>query len=306
LTQGRLIMRGQSDRPARRWQARRLTAQSKRGYGALVGDAAAKVTVITGASSGIGEAAARLFAARGDDVVLVARRRDRLAALRDQLSDEGRRASVVSADLAVASEVEALFPALLESHGRVDVLINNAGYGKQARFEHMTTGQVAHMLAVNVQAPMTLSRHAAAHMVERGSGSIVNVASVGGLVAHPLNVAYCASKHALVGFSKALRLELWGTGVMVTAVCPAATQTEFFDVARSDIPFDRLIAATAVPAERVARVIVKASTRNRAVVFPTWGGWFLYWADKWLPWLSAAGNIRYRDKVLTMAERGEE
>jgi len=138
------------------------------------------------------------------------------------------------------------------------------------------------MFAVNVLAPMALSRAASSIMRQQGSGSIVNVASVGGVVAHPLNVAYCATKHALVGFSKSLRLELAGTGVRVTVVCPSATRTEFFDVARGDIPFDRLIDRTAVSPEKVARCIVKAATRNKAVVFPSWGARLLYVLDKWL------------------------
>ncbi len=239
-------------------------------------------------------------------MALVARRLDRLEALRHELEAEGHDALVIGADLAVQADTEALIPRVLEAFGRIDVLVNNAGYGKQCRFEAMTAAEVARMLAVNVQAPMSLARQAARHMTERGSGSIVNVASVGGLVAHPLNVAYCTTKHALVGFSKALRLELRGSGVMVTAVCPSSTRTEFFDVAQGDIPFDRVVWATAVSAERVARAIVKASTRNRAVVFPSWGARALVLADRWLPGLSAAGNLRYRDKVLAMAKGDQD
>ena len=159
------------------------------------------------------------------------------------------------------------------------------------------------MFAVNVLSPMALARAAVEVMRPRGSGSIVNVASVGGVVAHPLNVAYCASKHALVGFSESLRLELQGTGIRVVAVCPGATRTEFFEVARSNIPFSRMIDTFSGPAEHVARTIVRACHSRRPVVFPTWGAWFLHAADQWLPWLSRAGNVRYRNKVLRLAEQ---
>ncbi len=261
------------------------------------------MTLLTGASSGIGPCAARQFAARGDRLVLVARRQEKLEQLRKELVAAGGEAVVITTDLADPEQVESLVPRTLEACGRIDVLVNNAGYGKQCRFDDLNAEQVAHMFAVNVQAPMALSRHASAHMVRRGSGSIINVGSVGGLVAHPLNVAYCASKHGLVGFSKSLRLELLGTGVSVTAVCPAATKTEFFEVARGDIPFDDFIAANAVSPDRVARAIVKATEGNRAVVFPTWGARLLFMADKWLPRISAAGNVRYRDKVIALARR---
>ncbi len=258
-----------------------------------------QVVLITGASSGIGASAARLFGAQGARVVLVARRRERLEQLADELGRVGTNATVLAADMTCPNEVEALVPRVVADLGRLDVLVNNAGYGTQCRFEDMVASDVARMFAVNVAAPMALARAAVPVMRAQGGGSILNVASVGGVVAHPLNVAYCASKHALVGFSKSLRLELKGTGVRVTAVCPGATKTEFFDVALRDIPFGSVVETYAVPADTVAHVLLKASRSNRAVVFTTWSAWFLYAADRWLPWASEAGNVRYRDQVLS-------
>jgi short-subunit dehydrogenase len=202
-------------------------------------------------------------------LVVVARRQAELAELADELSQAGAEAFVLPTDLSVIEQIEEVIPETLERFGRVDVLVNNAGYGKQCRFEEMGTAEVERMFRVNVLAPMILARAACQPMRRQGRGSIINVASVGGVVAHPLNVAYCASKHALVGFSKSLRLELRGTGISVTAVCPAATRTEFFEVARGEIPFARFIDSTAVSPERVARVIVDASLQDRAVVFTT-------------------------------------
>ena len=261
-----------------------------------------KVVVITGASAGIGISAAKLFCARGYRVVLAARRVERLVDLRDELAEGGGEALAVPLDLAETDGVEALISRTMDTYGRLDVLVNNAGFGAQRRFVETDPSTMAAMFNVNVLSAMVLARAAARVMLEQGSGSIVNVASVGGVVAHPLNVVYCASKHALVGFSRSLRLELMGTGVGVTAVCPGATRTEFFDVARADIPFDSLIDRFAVPPITVAQTILAAAGKNRALIFPTWGAWFLYWADRWLPWLSQAGNLRYRDKVLRMAK----
>ncbi len=262
-----------------------------------------RAILITGASSGIGVAAARLFAGRGDRVLLSARRGDRLEALAGELGGVDAGVMVETADLAHPAAAEELAARAVERLGRVDVLVNNAGFGAQRRFTACDRELMERMLNVNLVSAMLLARAVAVGMVERGSGSIINVASVGGLVAHPLNVVYCASKHALVGFSRSLRLELKGTGVAVVAVCPGATRTEFFDVARGEIPFDDMIERFAAPPEKVAASIVRAAGSGRGVSFPTLSAWFLAWADKWLPWLSQAGNLRYRDQVLRLEGR---
>ncbi len=261
-----------------------------------------KVAVITGASAGIGVSVARLFCEQGYRVVLAARRAERLDELRDELVAAGGEALALPVDLDDLDAAQALIDHTLEAYGRLDVLVNNAGFGTQRRFVETDPATMASMFNVNVLSAMVLARAAALPMLKQGSGSIVNVASVGGVVAHPLNVVYCASKHALVGFSKSLRLELKGSGVGVTAVCPGSTRTEFFDVARADIPFDSMIERFSAPPETVARTILGATRKNRALIFPTWAAWFLYWADRWLPWLSQAGNLRYRDTVLQMAK----
>ena len=266
---------------------------------------ARKAVLITGASSGIGVAAAREFAAQGDRLVLTARREERLQELAEELRRRGGEAMVEVADLAdpaAAPELAARAEARL---GRVDVLVNNAGFGAQRRYEESDEQLTASMFQVNVLSAMALTRALVEGMKTRGSGAVVNVASVGGLVAHPLNVAYCASKHALVGFSRSLRLELSGTGVRVVAVCPGATRTEFFDVARGEIPFDAMIERFAAPPEVVADAIVRAADSRRALIFPTLSAWFMCWADRWLPWASQAGNLRYRDQVLQL-QAGQE
>lgn len=236
----------------------------------MVSQLSTPIVLITGASSGIGRAAAHLFAAQGARVVLTARRAPELEALRDELTAAGHTALVVPADLTDATQADALVTQTLGAFGRIDVLVNNAGYGAQCRFDEMEPDAIARMFAVNVLAPMALARAVLPAMRQQGSGSVVNVASVGGVVAHPLNVAYCASKHALVGFSKSLRLELAGTGITVVAVCPGSTRTGFFDRARGEIPFAPMVERYMATPEVVAQYIVQATRSKRAVMFPTW------------------------------------
>lgn len=262
-----------------------------------------KVAVITGASSGIGRSTARLFAGRGYHVVISARRLDLLESLKQELDPSGRSVTILPVDLSNLTEAQRLIETVATACGRIDVLVNNAGYGLQCRYSDCTDDDFEKMFAVNVIAPMTLARAAVSPMLRQGSGCIINVASVGGFMAHPLNILYCATKHALVGFSKGLRLELIGTGITVTAVCPGGTATEFFTVAHRNLPFTSMISKFSSPPEIVARAILKATTRNRRLVLPNWNARLLYFVEKWLPWIGDLGNIRYRESVLSEKPR---
>lgn len=179
--------------------------------------------LITGASSGIGTALAHRFARRGDTVVLVARRSDRVATLAEQIRAEGGSATAVSGDVST----EAGCAAIAQQAGSVDILINNAGRGNYASVEDTPTDQWRSMFAVNVDGPFFLTRALLPGMKERNRGHIVNISSVAGRQGFPLNAAYVAAKHAVVGLTAALRAELIGTNVFATVVCPAGVLTEW-------------------------------------------------------------------------------
>jgi uncharacterized protein len=256
------------------------------------------VTVITGASSGIGREAAILFARRGDAVVLAARRRDRLEELADHVRGLGVECLVVPIDLAITQDAGRLIDAAMERFGRIDVLVNNAGFGSQCELENMESARIEQMVQVNVLAVMELSRRVIPIMCRQKSGHIVNVASVAGFVAAPLTTIYSATKSAVVDFSKALRRELKGTGVGVTAVCPGATESEFFASVKGEIPYPKMVHETKVPVATAAQAIVRASRSKRAILFPTFMAWVYAMTGRLMPCLVDIVSVRYRDIIL--------
>ena len=254
-----------------------------------------RVVVITGASSGIGREAAKLFAARGDTLVLAARRTDLLEALAAELGAPARPHLVVTVDLAAPAAAATPVTRALEAFGRVDVLVSNAGYSVQAEFQALPEAEAARMVQVNLMAAMALDRAAIPEMKAAGRGRIIHVASVVGLIPWPLNAVYCATKHALVGFSKSLELELRGTGVTVTAICPPSVKTAFLDIAGRDIPVHDFFLRTAVSPAGVARAIVRAADRPRPVILPHWLAHFFVFNERAFTWLYNRIAIWQRD-----------
>jgi NAD(P)-dependent dehydrogenase (short-subunit alcohol dehydrogenase family) len=176
-----------------------------------------RVALITGASAGLGARFARVLHAVGATVVVTARRADRLAALAAELPGT----IAIAADVAVASERERLVAETLERAGRVDVLVNNAGMSNVVAVEDEELDDFERAMQVNVTAVWHLSKLCGADMVARGSGSIVNVASMLGLVAGPPKQAgYCASKGAVVNLTRELAVQWARKGVRVNAICP--------------------------------------------------------------------------------------
>ncbi|MFX0578238.1 SDR family NAD(P)-dependent oxidoreductase [Nocardia nepalensis] len=188
--------------------------------------------VVTGASSGIGAELATALARRQCDLVLVARREDRLRDLATQLEQaHGIRARVVAADLSVPAEVERLARLLDAGDAPIDVLVNNAGFATHGTFVEQDATRLGDEVAVNVGAVVGLTRALLPAMVRRGRGVVLNVASTAAFQPIPYMAVYGATKAFVLSFTEALWGELEGTGVDVLALCPGATDTEFFDVA---------------------------------------------------------------------------
>lgn len=189
-----------------------------------------KVAIITGASSGIGAALAELLAKEGATVVLAARRVDKLYELAQKIKSAGGKAVVHPCDVTVKQEAENLIHQTVLDLERVDILINNAGRGHFASVEDTTDEMIQSMFKLNVYSLWYTVRPVLKYMKEQGSGHIINVASMAGKIGYPYNSAYVAAKHACVGFTYALRLELAGTNIHATVVCPNGVLTEWAEV----------------------------------------------------------------------------
>jgi hypothetical protein len=190
------------------------------------------IALITGASSGIGAELARVHAERGGDLVLVARRQDRLDVLKAELETaHGIRARVLVKDLARAEAAAEIHDELTSRGVRIDYLINNAGFGNGGFFHEQDWARNEAMIQVNVTAVAALMRRFLPEMVARGGGRILNVASMAAFLPGPLQATYYASKAFVVSFSEAIGNELAGTGVTVTALCPGPVDTEFIEKA---------------------------------------------------------------------------
>jgi uncharacterized protein len=182
--------------------------------------------LITGASSGIGAEFAKLFAANGYDLILVARREDRLNALRDELKTGGADVVVIAKDLALKTAAKSLHQDVKSSNLTVDVLVNNAGVAYGGAFTAMDAEAVPRMVLLNAATLASLTRLFVTDMVARGSGRILNISSLSAFQAVPSMTLYAATKAFVLSFTEGLAEELRGTGVTVTALCPGLTATD--------------------------------------------------------------------------------
>jgi len=226
--------------------------------------------LITGASSGIGAEFARQLAPHARALILVARRLDRLEALKRELDRPGLTIHCHTADLADEVQIEALLASLAASGERVSLLINNAGLGDHGFFEESDWSRVSAMLDVNITALTRLTHALLPDLVRAGRGAILNVSSIASLLPLPKMAVYAATKAYVTSFSEALRGELRGTGVSVTALCPGPVNTEFGLTA--DRPGDAMPAPEIfkVSVQEVARAGLRAVERDRARVIPGW------------------------------------
>lgn len=219
-------------------------------------------TLITGASAGLGAEFARQCAARGDELVLVARRHDRLEALAAEL---GARAHVIEADLARPAAAERLLEGVAGLGLVVETLINNAGFGLVGRFAALAPGRQREMIDLNVGTLTDLARLCVASMIERRRGFILNVASTAAFQPGPGFAVYFATKAYVLSLSEALHQELKGSGVHVSALCPGPTATEFGEVAGMT---SQRFAKLSADAAAVVRAGLAGLERNKAVIVP--------------------------------------
>lgn len=220
------------------------------------------VTLITGASAGLGEEFARRCAARGEEVALAARRRERLDALAKEL-DGG--AHVFAVDLARPDAAASLVNEIEAEGLHVRTLINNAGFGLAGRFAALPLHRQREMIDVNVRTMTELCRLVLPGMIERGRGGILNVASTAAFQAGPNMAVYYASKAFVLSLSEALHQEAKGTGVKVSCLCPGPVRTEFFETAGMKGSFYDRVAGDAAS---VVRAGLDGLDRNKAVVVP--------------------------------------
>jgi short-subunit dehydrogenase len=224
-----------------------------------------EVALITGASAGLGAEFARLFAADKHDLVLVARRRDRLDALAGELAKaHGVSAHVVTADLSRPEGPGEVTGAVGRLGVSVGFLVNNAGFGMTGAFAELDAARELEMVNVNVTTLVTLTRAFVPGMIARRRGRILNIGSTAGFQAGPYMAAYYASKAFVNLFTEALSYELRDTGVTATVSCPGATATEFAGVAGND--GSRLFKRGGAPATVVARQAYRAMLAGRPMI----------------------------------------
>lgn len=265
-----------------------------------------KVVIVTGASSGIGEATARQFGREGAKVVLAARRVEKLEALAQEIAamNTGAEAFVVQADLSKLEDIQALIQKTLNKFGRIDVLVNNAGFGRLDWLENLDpVKDIQSQFDVNVMGVIQTTRQALPVMIKQRSGHIINMCSMAGLVATPTYTIYAACKHAVHGFSEALRREVKPWGVDVSMIYPGGVVTEF----ASHAGIKRKTQATTpkallLTAEQVGNAVVRLVNRPRSM-------WILPWAWSFTVWMNRNLNkmVDYTTiNRFTIPERSEE
>ena len=223
-----------------------------------------KVVVITGASSGLGEATARLLSSQGASVVLGARRVDRLKSLADELTQKGGKALAVATDVTNSDQVKSLVEASVQKFGRIDVMINNAGLMPLSLIERLKIDDWNHMIDVNIKGVLYGIAAALPHMKEQKSGHIINVSSVAGHEVRPGSVVYSATKHAVRVISEGLRQEVKPYNIRTTVISPGAVATELPNsITESDVAesIQKFYEEFAIPAESFAQAVVYAMSQ---------------------------------------------
>jgi len=220
-----------------------------------------KVVLITGASSGIGEATSIEFAKKDSIVVLVGRRKEKLLEVEKKISKNNITTMVCPCDISDKSQVKEMCKTVLEKFHRIDILVNNAGFAIYGKVSDLDIDEIESQMATNYFGMVYCIKNFLPKMLEQKSGHIVNVASVAASFGLPGIASYCASKFAMLGFSESLQHELKGTGVRITVVSPIMVRTNFFEHPSFDsMPKNP---AGSISSESVAKAILKAANSSR-------------------------------------------
>ena len=251
-----------------------------------------QVVVVTGGGRGIGRAIALEFGAEGAKLMLAGRRLDALRTTAGEVADAGGSATVVHCDVAVEEQLKALIGKTIKRHGRIDVLVNNAGVVTGGRLDEIDPFDIRRMVEVNIWAVIRLTQLALPHMREAQRGTIVNISSLAGRIGVPYYATYSASKFAVRGFSEALRRELRPDGIHVVGVYPGGTATDMIE----NVEFDRFGLGVAT-AQQVGRAVLRGVRWRQPEVFIGPGeGLMSRWNDV-MPWTVDYGVDVVRDRM---------
>jgi NADP-dependent 3-hydroxy acid dehydrogenase YdfG len=229
---------------------------------------AGKVVVITGASSGLGEASARLLSAEGASVVLGARREDRIRSLASELTGRGGKAIATTTDVTDCEQVKGLVDAAVQTYGRIDVMINNAGLMPQSPLERLKIDEWNRMIDVNIKGVLYGIAAALPPMKQQKAGHIINVSSVAGHKVRAGGAVYAATKHAVLALSEGLRQEVKPYNIRTTVISPGAVATELPNtITEPDVAegFHKFYEAFAIPADSFARAVTFAISQPEDV-----------------------------------------
>ena len=228
-----------------------------------------KVVLITGASSGIGKQTAIEFAKSGSSIILVARRKNKLEQVENELKQFNVNTLVCVCDVSKKDQVEELFKIVLQKFNSIDILVNNAGFAIYGSVSDLSINEIESQMETNYFGMIYCVKNFLPLMLKKKSGHIVNVASVGASFSVPGVSSYCATKFAMLGFSEGLKHELYGTGVGLTVVSPIMVRTPLFEHP-SFTNFSKFSTGVSLSSETVAKTIIKASNSSRLeIVVPS-------------------------------------
>ena len=242
--------------------------------------------ILTGASSGIGWHLAKILAGKQAQLIITARREDRLSQLQQEIKAEGGVCHTVCGDITEEATRQLLLSTAVDKLAGLDVLVNNAGIGAMGRFDEASSERLRKLFDVNFFSAAELIRAAIPQLRSGRTPLIVNVSSVLGHRAVPLKSEYCASKFAMHGFSDSLRAELADDGIHVQLVSPSTTDSEFFDSAIEDSTKKDWKKAGSMSPQRVARIMARVMRSNRHEITLSAGGKSLVWLDRIFPTLA--------------------